>query len=52
MQTEIYKHPLRNAYCLRAINFGIPPFIGTKKQCEKMQPIWEKKLNELLNVNN
>lgn len=47
MYTEIYKHPLRDAFCLRAKNLGIPPFIGTRKQCEKMQPKWEKKITEL-----
>ena len=32
----IEKHPLRDAYCVhnRTLKF-IPPFIGTKKECER-----------------
>lgn len=47
--TQIKKHPFENKYMLCAKMTVLFPFMGTKKQCEKMQPIWEEKLNAEFN---
>lgn len=47
--TTISKHPLKNTYMLHAKGTSLPPYFASKKECEKIQPIWEKKLNEEFN---
>ena len=50
--SEISKHPLRNCYMLicTVIN-GIPPYFGTLPECEKAKTFLDKKVSELLKIN-
>lgn len=45
----IERHPLRDAWCVHNRTFPmIPPFIGTKKECELAIVFAEKRSEELL----
>jgi len=47
--TEIKKHPLRNCWMLWMPDMPyIPPYFGSKKQCEKARVFAEKKADEYL----
>ena len=46
--TKMQKHPLRDCYMVWIPLSSIPPYFGTKKQCEKARQFAEKKAIEIL----
>jgi len=48
--TKMQKHPLRDCYMVWIPLSSIPPYFGTKKQCEKARKFAERKAIEILEV--
>ena len=47
--TEIKKHPLRECWMLYVPDFpSIPPFFGTRKECDEARVFAERKASECL----
>ena len=42
-RTEIYRHPLKDAWCLIVKGSSIPPYIGTLMECKRAQRFAEQK---------